>query len=317
MRRHRAWHQALPGAVALWAGLVGAHASAAPAIADRFSVEVGVGQESQSSPLFQLSPESTVVDLGGLQRLGGSHLRTHVQGLYGIPLDDGLSASVAGNAMLKRSPQTPDLNFNFLSVQPTLHVPLKSGNLDLGLNLQQIDVAGRRFRNIRGAQASWTRFDGQNLWALVGETGTYRHKGDLSDLDAASSALVLQRHLHHPARGIDGLDLAFAVGRERNQRGYRELSHRSAMVNLSLQWAWLGANWSAGGGWRRAQFDDRAFPSEPVRLDRGTNIDVMAEWPLSPSQSVSVQFNNIRNASSTRLYNNHYQQLGVALRMSR
>ncbi len=310
------WRQALSSLFAPWIWLAGVAAFAAPTAADRFSVDMGVGHESQTSPLFQLTPNSTVVYLGGPQRLGGSHLQAHVQGFYGFSLEDGLSASLAGNAMLKRSPQTPDLDFSFLSLQPTLHLPLKNFNIDFGLNLQRIDVAGQRFRDIHGVQANWTRFDGKNLWAMVGETGSYRHKGELTDLDAQASSLVLQRHLSQPLKGVDGLDLSLIVGRERNERGFRDLSHRSAMFNASLQWAWLGASWSAGAGWRRAQFDDKAFPSEPERIDRGKNIDLMAEWPLSSRQALSVQVNDIRNTSSTRLYNNHYRQLGVTLHTS-
>jgi hypothetical protein len=68
-------HRSLTGRLALrvWlaalAGLAGTAALAETAQPSRFSVEVGVGHESQSAPLIHISPESTVIYLLGLQPL--------------------------------------------------------------------------------------------------------------------------------------------------------------------------------------------------------------------------------------------------------
>jgi hypothetical protein len=287
---------------------------AEPAQPSRISVEIGVGHESQSAPLIQISPESTVIYLPGLQRLGGSHVRTSVQGFAGAPVGGDVSATVSGDATLKHSPGSPDLDFLSLSLQPMLHLPVGAASVGVGLNLQRMDVARQHFRTTRGVQANWTLPASNGLWAVVADAGRYRHPGDLADLDARAVSLVLQRQFTRPLPGLDGADVSAIVGRERNGRGFRELSHRSAMLSASAQWTWLGAGWSAGGSLRRARFDDTAFDGEPPRDDRTTLFDLSAQWPLSPRQSLRVEFNDVRNASNARLYDNRYRQLAVALR---
>lgn len=306
-----AWRLALAGA----AGLAGASALAqTPASSGHLSLELGLGHEAQSSPLFQMSPQSTVVYLPGQQRLRGAHVQTRVQGFAEQALEGSLSASVAADASLKHAPQTPDLDVSSLSLQPTLHLALPGASLGWGLNLQRMNVARQHFRDVRSIVGSWTRLDGKNHWAVVAETGHYRHRGALSDLDARASSLVLQRHLGEPLPGIEGLDLAFIAGRERNDRGFRELSHRSAMLTATVQWNALGAHWSAGGGWQRVKFDDTAFAEEPVRRDRTTSVDLGAQWPLSDRLWLNLELNDVRNTSTTRLYGNHYRQFSVSLR---
>lgn len=314
MRRGQTGLTAVQVWLATMAGLAGGTARAEATPLPRISIDVGAGYESQSAPLIQLSPESTVVYLPGLQRLNGAHVRTAVQGFADTALGAGVSASVAGDATVKRAPGTPDLDFLSLSLQPMLHLPVGTASIGMGLQLQRMDVARHPFRNTRGVTANWTWPASDGLWAVVAETGSYRHKGELADLDARASALVVQRQFNHPLPGIDGMDLAASVGRERNVHGFRALSHRSAMLSASAQWTWLGAGWSAGGSWRRARFDDTAFDGEPPRDDRTTLLDLSAQWPLSSRQSLRVELNDVRNASSTRLYENHYRKISVALR---
>ena len=281
-----------------------------------FSASAGLGHESQTSPLFQLSPESTVVYLGGLQRLHGSHVRGTAQAFTDVSLGKGLSASISADATVKRALQNPDLDFSMLSVQPMLHIPLTGAGLGLGLNLMRLYVARRHFRDAQSVQATWFRPDEANLWSGVIETGTYRHQGDLTALNARASSAVLQRQIDQPLKGLSKLDISVIVGRERNDQGLRELSNRSAMLNASVQWRALGAQWTLGRGWRQAWFDDTAFVGEPVRQDRAISTDVGASWKLSERHTLLVDINDVRNVSTTRLYDNHYRQISSSVRFA-
>ncbi len=316
--RRSSARQALPwlAALALFASGACTAQSAASDSHAQISLDVGIGHESQTSPLFQISPESTILYIGGLQRLRGSHVRTSLQGATDWSLGDGLSVSLAGDVTVKRSPQTPDLDFMSLSVQPALHQLVGDSSIGVGLNLQRIDVAGAHFRDSHGLQLSWTRPDGKNLWSLLADYGVNRHKGDLDTLDGSSASIVLQRQIAEALPGIDSIDLTAILGRERNTRGFRELSDRNALLSAQVQWSGLGATWTVGRSWRRARFDETVFPTEPPRQDRTSMLDLAAEWPLTGSISLRIEVNDVRNESTTRLYENHYQQIAAALRTS-
>jgi len=279
----------------------------------RVSLDLGLGHEAQTSPLFQISPESTVLYLPGLQRLQGSHARAQLQGFTDWRGDAGLTVSLSGDATFKRSGDTPDFDFMSLSMQPGVHVPLGRANLGAGVNLQRMDVAGQHFRDVRGLQASWALPDGPNLWAIIAETGTYRHSGQLADLDALASSLVLQRQIDHPWSGATGLALSMIWGRERNQRGLRELSHRNFLVGATLDGKLGDLFWTLRPTILRSTFDDSAFASEPARRDRTTLLDLTLEWPLTANQTLRLELNQVRNRSSTHLYDNRYQQVSVGL----
>ena len=45
-------------------------------------------------------------------------------------------------------------------------------------------------------------------------------------------------------------------------------------------------------------------------------LDIGVELPVGPEQTLRLEFNDVRNVSSTRLYANHYQQWLMALRTS-
>jgi hypothetical protein len=228
----------------------------------------------------------------------------------------GLVTALAADATFKRAPTTPGFDFASLSVQPTAHVPVGTASVGVGLNLQTLDVAGQHFRDVGGVQANWTWSDGKRLWGIVIDTATYKHSGDLADMDASANSLVVLRQISDPLPGVDGIDFSGILGSEHNERGIAELSSRSAMLTVLVRWSGLGANWSVGRGWRQAVFDDIAFAGEPLREDHTAMLDLAVQWPLSDARAIRVEFNESHNTSTTRLYGNLYRQISVTLRSS-
>lgn len=303
-----------PFALGVW--LVSTLVLAQPTPSTHFQVDVGVGHEQQTSPLFQISPQSNILYLDGVDRLSGTHARTALQGTKEWMWSGGVVIALAADATFKRAPAKPGFDFASLSVQPTVHVPVGSASVGVGLNLQTLDVAGQHFRDVGGVQTNWTWSDGKRLWGIVIDTAVYKHSGDLVDMDAAASSLVVLRQISDPLPGLDGIDFSGIVGREHNERGIAELSSRSAMLTVLVRWSGLGAHWSIGRGWRQAVFDDTAFVGEPMREDRTAMLDLAVQWPLSAARAVRVEFNESHNTSTTHLYDNLYRQISVTLRSS-
>ncbi len=299
-----------------FAALWGANVLADPPSNSSLSIDVSFGYESQTSPLFQISPTSTIIYIDGLQRLKGSHWTTNVQGFTDRHLGAGVTVSIAGDITNKRSPDTPDLNFRSISAQPAIHLPVGAGSFGLGINVQNMAIAGMPFRDVIGIQPSWTMTDDKNLWSVMADIGRNRHAGELSDLDGDSYSLMLQRQISEPLRGFDSLDVTAVLGRERNSRGFRDLSDRNAMLHASIQWTLLNGSWKLGRGWRRARFDDTTFAEDPVRTDRTTMLDLAVEWTLSPGYALHIEINEVRNQSTTLLYENRYRQILAGLRAS-
>jgi hypothetical protein len=304
----------IPLVFAAWC--VSASLFAQPTPSTHFQLDVGLGNESQISPLFQVSPESNIIYQEGVDRLSGSHMRTALQGTAEWAWSDGVMASLAADATFKRSPGTPGFDFGSVSLQPSVNLPMQGATVGLGLSLQGLDVAGQHFRDVAGIQANWTRSDGEHLWGVVVDASTYKHNSDLADMDAVASSVVVLRQIRNPLPGIDGLDFSGIVGREESLRRLGELSNRSAMLTFLIRWSGFGADWSLGRGWRRAVFDDTVFPGEPPREDRTAMLDLAVQWPLSTDQSLRLEFNETQNASSTRLYDNLYRQFSMTLRSS-
>lgn len=305
------------GALAALGLLIGPAVCAQPAVGAQVSTELGFGYESQTAPLVRISPQGTFINIDGLQRLGGAHVRAGAQGFANWTLAQDWSVSLAWDANFKRAPTARDLDLAMLSVQPALHWALASSSLGWGLNAQHIRVAGQPFRDVRGVQMDWTQADPDgNQWTLIAEGARHRHRGELRDLDAGAASLVVQRHWVKPWAGPESLDLAVYLMRERNDRGYHELSHRGAMLSASLQWQWLDATWSAGSAWQRARFDDTVFAQEPTRFDRMLSWDLAVERAFSAQHALRIDYSSVRNESSTALYDNRYQQLTVTLQSS-
>lgn len=296
----------------LLGGVATAHA-ASPG-SDQFTSEFGFGYEAQTSPLVQVSPQGTLISLPGLNRLAGSSARLAVQGLTEHSMGETSSLTLAGDASVKRSQTSPDLDLTMLSAQPAAHWVLGRTSLGLGLNWQRIDVARQRFRESHGVHADVLLPQGEHFWTAMTEVNRYEHRGELSFMNARSTTAMVQRHQTRPVAGIDALDISIFAGRDHNDLGLRELSNSSVLVNTAIQGALQEVTWSAAFGWQQVRFDDTAFASEPVRRDHATTVDLGVEFPLIESNALRVDYTQMRNRSTTRLYVNRYQQLSVTLR---
>jgi len=294
---------------AVW--LAGAQAWAQVTPTSHFQIDVGVGTESQTSPLFQFAPDSTIVYPEGADRLDGTHVRTAMQGSIEWLSPDGLLFSVAGSALLKRVPGAPGFDQNLLSVQPSVHFPVGPASLGVGISAQTLDVANQHFQKSQGLQLDWTLIQGDQLWGVVLDGSVLEHLAEMGDLDAVASSVALLSQTANPFPGIDGMDFTLSAGRERNVHGYGDLSNRSAMLSVMVHWTCLGANWTAGHSWRHAVFDEGFSSADPPREDRTRMLDLSAQWPLSPDRSIRVEFNQTLNASNARLYENTYHQISV------
>lgn len=303
--------------VVFWMGAwLAGMAHAQPTASTHLQMDIGVGHESQSSPLFQVAPDSTIIYQDGVDRLSGTHVRTALQGSMEWLWSDGLMVSLSGSAMVKRSPTSPGFDLLLPSIQPTVHMPIGQASVGVGLSFQSLDVAGQHFRDTSGLQADWTLLDGQTLWGVVVDTGVQKHSEGLTDMDAEVDSLTLITQFSKPISWADGLDFSLTLGREKNMRGFEDLSNRSTMFSALLRWSWAGVNWSVGRSWRHAQFDEALFVGEAPRYDKTSMADVAAEWELSPVRTLRAEFNETRNASNSRLYENTYHQLVVTVRQS-
>ena len=305
----------LVGCIVSLSLLIGSEALANEMSAAQFSAEVGVGYEAQTSPLVRLSPQGELINIDGLQRLGGSHILAGIQGFSNWQLSPGWSVSLAGDASQKRAPGASDFDFGMVSVQPAVHLTLGTGSLGWGLGLQQIAVSGRSFREVRSTQVDWTlpSADG-SFFSVAADVGDNRHPNEFSDLDSVSTSLSLQRHWVKPLTGVDALDMSVYFARERNGQDFAELSHRSQMLSTSMQWRWQDITWSAGVNFQRVEFDATAFAAEPVRVDRAVGIELGAELELSPKHTLRFEYSEVRSASTIGLYDNSYQQITIKMR---
>ena len=53
-----------------------------------------------------------------------------------------------------------------------------------------------------------------------------------------------------------------------------------------------------------------------MRTDRTTMLDLAVEWTLSPGYALHIEINEVRNQSTTLLYENRYRQILAGLRAS-
>ncbi len=300
---------------AAWAALTGPCASAQAESPLQISSEAGVGYESQTSPLIRLSPQGELISLDGLQRLGGTSYRIGLQTFANWQLGNNWGASLAADFSQKKLPTAPDFDFGMASIQPSMHMAVGTASVGWGGTLQRIDVGGRAFREVRGAQLTWTLPQANaNLWMAIADLGSNRHSEAFSDLDSSTASVTVQRHVARPLSGLEGMDIAAFVARERNEKGFVELSHTSAMLSTSIQWQWQDILWTTGASLQQVRFDGTAFAAEPLRMDRATGIELAAEHKLSRRTTVRIEYSEVRNVSSIPLYDNSFQQFGVKFR---
>lgn len=289
-----------------------AGAAPAPSVSN-LSVELGYGHESQSSPLFRVTPEGALVRLEGFDRLAGAHHHGGISGFADWPIGTESRLSLGADIHYKRAPGVRALDFATASLNPMLRTPAAGGFFGIGPNLQQIDVAGERFRSVRGWHADWVLADlaGSN-WMLFLDRGRNRHQGDLVDLDSTATLFMLKRRHVEPLPGLDAIDLEFAVGRERNDRGFAELANRNAFLRASVDRKQWGIGWSVGVSRQAAVFDDTALPGLPRRRDRATTLELGAVYEVAPGHTIKLEATGATNRSNQELYENRYRRVSLA-----
>ena len=306
--------QCVPACVVVLGLLAGMPARAQTESSSQISTEIGFGYESQTTALVRLSPQGELINIDGLQRLGGSHARLGIQGHAHWQLGEGLGLSLSADASSKRAPGASDFDFSMISFQPEAHLAIPSGSLGWGLTLQRMEVAGRPFRDVTGTQVNWTRVeDSGSMWSAVADITSNRHQ-EYTDLDATGTSLSLQRHWAKPVRGLESIDLALYLSRERNSQGLDELSYRNVMLSASMQWQFLNLTWSAGTSLQKIQFDDTAFGDSVGRVDHSAGFELSAEHELSSSSALRLEYSAVRSTSTIALYDNAYQQIAVKVR---
>jgi hypothetical protein len=194
---------------------------------------------------------------------------------------------------------------------PALHAAAGGLTLGAGVSRGRIDVAQQHFRDIEGVQFDLARADDDNTWSLVLDRSTWRHPGELAELDTRATTLLLQRHVAIGRGGLASADLGVIGVRERNLSGFAELASRGLLLQATLNGQWGAASWSFGGAWHRARFDASAFAGEPVRVDRAWIVDASVQWPLTPQHALRLELGGVVNRSTTVLFDNRYQQAGL------
>lgn len=280
----------------------------------QISTEFGIGYESQSSPLVRISPEGTLINLSGKQNINSHYVRANIQGYSSWGMGEGWGVAAAGAATFKQAPNEKNFDFNSMSIQPSLYMAIGSASLGWGVALERLSVADKHFRDVVATQLNWTLADpAENIWALVGEFAENQHVETFSELNSNSTSLILQRHLNKPFNGIDGLDFNAYLERDRNKKGFDDLSYRNMMLTTSVQWRWLNIAWTASSTWQKTKFDAISFEQEPTRIDKSVGLGLTAEHELSTNNTLRVSYNNVHSVSTTTMFNNHYQQLEITI----
>lgn len=275
-------------------------------------VEWGVGYESQKAPLFQVTPESTVVYLDGVQRLAGSHLRARAQLDWTLPLEHGRGFNLQADLQGKRGNANRGLDFYAASLQPMWNMPLDASSVGAGLSLQTTGVAGAAFRETRGLTLNWTRPGNDGLWAVIGEWSRYRHHAGFSELDAQARSVLGLRRWDTPWPGVESAQLSLIVAREHNSRGLPELSQRSALLGAAVDGRWQGLDWTVRLSHLTARFDGTAFSGLSRRSDHMAMLDAVLAWPLADGQQIRLEANLLGNRSTVRLFQNRYRQWSLS-----
>lgn len=295
-------------AAAAWLSATAAFSQGEPPPAPPPNVDVSIGRESLSSPLFRLSDAGALVRIPGLRGLSGNYIRIGAGGMAVLPMPAG-QWSASGRLDWKTAPAARDLDFANVGGDLMWRQGLGDGQVGIGLGRQHMAVAGNAFRTATAVQADWTlpSADGGH-WVLLSALTGQRHARD-TELDGAVTSLALQRHLPAPQSRVDALDVEMAFTRDRTR--FDDLSSRTGFLRLSADRRWLGVDWSLGVSLQRAAFDASLLPSLPIRRDRGATLEFSASLPVGTHGSLRLDVQEGRNRSNVPLYDNRYRNLSV------
>jgi hypothetical protein len=277
-----------------------------------FLAEIGVGYESQTSPVVRVTPEGTLVRLDGFDRLAGANVHGSTSGMADVQFSPDSHFTVGGDLRFKRAPSASVFDFASVSINPMLRTTLWGAVVGLGRNLQRIDVAGGRFRRVFGTVADLTVADPSgDFWVVLVDRSRNRHVGDLRDLDSTSTQMLFKRHVEKPGFGLDAIEFEIILARERNDQDFHELSSRSALGRIAFDAHILGLDTGLGIARHVSKFDDTAFPGTPRRRDLATTLDASIAWEFQPRNTIKLDYMISKNDANLALFENTYRVVSL------
>lgn len=296
-------------AVALFAPSA-ATAQAADSAADGASravqIELGIGHESNSSPLFRFSPEGELVHLPGHSRLAGTLVQAAVSRSWTLPMVGDWHGQVGGRLDTRQAPRAGDLDFSQLQADAFLRHPLAGGTAGVGLSAQQLWVAGARFQRQAAIQLDWTWIgEGDRLVYLNLEAARPRHVAEWRDLDGrvVQASFNLRQGVSWP--GVQHLELMGGVRRDRNRHGYDDLDHHGAYLRAALEGGRGRLSWDLALMLQATDYRAALDPSLPARQDRSRTWSLGLGWQLEPGRDLRLHLTDSRNRARPALYDNH------------
>ena len=288
--------------------------SAANEAGGHIETEFGQGWERSTSPLVRVSPDGALVQLPGLSKLAGSVSRLLVSGSREWSSGGPIQFSATAVSEVRWSPTARDLGLAFATIDVAAHWNVGSGSLGVSPSHMVLGVAGKSFRTTDSVRVDWTQAspDG-DLWSVRIEPARYRHSAAFVDLNADVLALSGNKRWKFADVGLDKVELAWGVRRERNRQGYVDLSNRGAHVSLEVAWPFIGAAWSATLLLQRTRFDAIGPDGLPARRDRFVSTDLTAEWPLAKNSYLRVSVSNATNHATPSLYENQHRTIELSV----
>lgn len=288
--------------------------SASDQVSAHVEAEFGQSWERSSSPLVRVSPDGALVQLPGLSKLTGPVSRLLVNGSREWATSGSIQFSANAVTEVRWSPTARDLDLAFGTVDVAARWSVGGASLGVSPSHTVLGVAGKSFRATDSLRVDWTRpFGDGELWSIRVEPARYRHAVAFADLDADVLAMTGNIRWKFAEFGLDKLELAWGLRRERNRNGYVDLSNRGAHVSLETAWPMLGAQWSATVLLQRTRFDAAGPDGLPARRDRYVSTDLTAEWPLSKTTYVRLSVSNATNHSTPALYENRHRSIEMSV----
>ena len=285
-------------------------------------LDLSTGYDQISSPFYKFSETGLLTRLPGNQVLGGSFARITISGTQEVIFTEAVRMTVSGRLDEKRSFRETVLNYQIASVDAIVRYTHPLGTFGAGPTYQRLSVANQHFRTTAGAQADWTKDDGQDgFTSMILERARYLHEQSLTELDANVSAVNVIRHFNNPlqAAGLNKLldkhelDIALGLRKEANAFAYDDLSNDSAYARGSLalkkgQWTLTTAAFA-----QTARYKASAFDASRPRRDQFQSVDVTLSRPLNDQITLRLDLTRAKNRSNDGLFENRFQQVGVGM----
>jgi len=276
--------------------------------------EFGQGWERSTSPLVRVSPDGALVQLPGLSKLAGPVSRLLVNGSREWSTNGPLQFSATAVSEVRWSPTARDLDLAFATADFSARWGFGAGSFSVSPSHMILGVAGKSFRTTDSVRIDWTHTSGEgDLWSIRVEPARYRHSSAFVDLNADVFAVSGNTRWKLSDMGLDKLEFAWGVRRERNRQRYADLSNRGAHASLEAVWPFFGAQWSATLLLQHTKFDAAGPDGLPARRDRFLSTDLTAEWPLSKTSFVRMNLSNAINHATPSLYENQHRTIEISV----